>query len=134
MAMKSSDALAALGALAQESRLAVFRMLVATGPEGLPAGEIASRSGIPAPTLSFHLAQLRAAGLVRHRRESRSLIYAAEYETMNALVAYLLENCCGEGGARAVPACRPGRAARPRSAAVASGAVRASRARGARAR
>ncbi len=93
--MKNAEALAALWALAQESRLAVFRALVQAGPEGLPAGEIAERLELPAPTLSFHLAQLKAGGLVDARREGRSLIYAADYAAMNELVAYLLEKCCG---------------------------------------
>ncbi len=87
-------AVAALSALAHDSRLAVFRLLVAAGPEGMPAGEIAADLGIPNATLSFHLNQLRHAGLVRFRRIGRSLIYAAEYESMNALLAYLTENCC----------------------------------------
>ena len=81
-------AVSALGALAQESRLDVFRLLVQAGAEGLPAGRIGSA------TLSFHLNQLRQAGLVSFRREGRSLIYAAAYDAMNELLAYLTENCC----------------------------------------
>ncbi|PYQ01408.1 MAG: transcriptional regulator [Acidobacteria bacterium] len=88
----------ALGALAQESRLAVFRLLVRRGPAGLPAGEISERVGVPPTTLSFHLAQLSHAGLVSSRREGRSILYAADYEAMQGLLDFLTENCCGEGG------------------------------------
>ena len=101
--MESTDAVTALGALAQENRLEVFRLLVQSGVEGLPAGEVAGRLGIAAPTLSFHLAQLRHAGLVHVRREGRSLIYAANYDGMRALIGFLTDNCCGKG--------RPARAA-----------------------
>lgn len=89
-----SDAIAALAALAQDSRLDIFRLLVQAGPVGLPAGRIGERLGLPSATLSFHLSQLRHAGLVMFRRESRSLIYAAEYSTMSKLLGYLTENCC----------------------------------------
>jgi ArsR family transcriptional regulator, arsenate/arsenite/antimonite-responsive transcriptional repressor len=92
--MKKSTAVVALGALAQETRIDIFRLLVAEGPEGLPAGEIGSRLRLPSPTLSFHLNQLRYAGLVTSRRESRSIIYAANYKTMNGVLGYLTENCC----------------------------------------
>ncbi len=92
--MEKTDAIAALAALAQESRLDVFRLLVQAGTDGLPAGQIAERLGMPPNSLSFHLNQLRHAGLVTFRRESRSLIYAAEYAAMNDLLAYLTENCC----------------------------------------
>lgn len=103
--MEKTDAIAALGALAQESRLDIYRLLVQAGAEGLPVGQIAERlGGIPSATLSFHLTQLRQAGLVRFRREGRSLIYAAEYAAMNALLAYLTENCCRGDAA----ACGPG--------------------------
>jgi len=92
--MEKTSAVAALAALAQESRLDVFRLLVQAGPEGLPPGQIAERLGLPAATLSFHLAQLRHSGLVTFRRAGRSLIYMAEYAAMNDLLAYLTENCC----------------------------------------
>ncbi|MGH6841212.1 MAG: ArsR/SmtB family transcription factor [Methylocella sp.] len=92
--MEKLAAIAALAALAQESRLDIFRLLVQAGPDGLPAGQIGERLGLPSATLSFHLNQLRHAGLVTFRRESRSLIYAAEYAAMNGLLAYLTENCC----------------------------------------
>jgi ArsR family transcriptional regulator len=93
--MKKSEVIAALGALAQETRLDIFRLLVEKGPEGLPAGEIGERLGQPSPTMSFHLSQLRFAGMVTSRRESRSIIYSANYKSMNELLAYLSENCCG---------------------------------------
>ncbi len=103
--MEKVEALAALAALAQESRLDVFRLLVQAGPEGVPAGRIGERLGLPSATLSFHLNQLRQAGLVSFRREGRSLIYTAAYDAMNGLVAYLTENCCRGGPA---PGCGVG--------------------------
>lgn len=90
-------AVAALGALAQENRLEVFRLLVQAGTDGLAAGEIAERLGIASPTLSFHLAQLRHAGLLHMRRDGRSLIYGANFDGMRALMGFLTENCCGKG-------------------------------------
>jgi len=93
--MKKSTVIAALGALAQGTRLDIFRLLVQKGPAGLPAGEIGTRLGQPSPTLSFHLNQLRFAGLVSSRRESRSIIYSANFKAMSGLLAYLTENCCG---------------------------------------
>ena len=104
--MDQSRALAALAALAQETRLDLFRLLVARGPEGLPAGVIAERLGVLPSSLSFHLAQLAHAGLIAQRRLGRQLIYSAEYGAMNALLGYLTENCCGQGAA-CVPACNP---------------------------
>jgi len=104
--MEKMDAIAALGALAQESRLDVFRLLVQAGPDGLPAGQIAERLKLPAATLSFHLNQLKHAGLVTCRRESRSLIYAAAYTAMNGLLAFLTENCCS--GKACEISCAPG--------------------------
>lgn len=92
--MEQTKFIDALAALAQETRLNIFRLLVQTGPAGLPAGQIAEKLGLPATTLSFHLNQLRQAGLIDYRRESRSLIYAAEYDAMNGLISYLTENCC----------------------------------------
>ncbi len=93
--MKRSTVVAALGTLAQETRLDIFRLLVQRGPEGIAAGEIGARLKQPSPTLSFHLNQLRFAGLVTSRRVSRSIIYSANYDAMNELIAYLTENCCG---------------------------------------
>lgn len=95
--MKKSNAISALGALAQENRLDIFRLLIQKGSQGLPAGEIWERLGLPPPTLSFHLNQLRYAGLVSLRRESRSIIYTANYKAMNSLLTFLTENCCAEG-------------------------------------
>lgn len=92
--MNSSEVISALGALAQEHRLAVFRLLVKAGPDGMAAGEIAEAVGVPASSMSFHLAHLNRAGLVRQRRESRSLIYTADFDTMNGLLAHLVEDCC----------------------------------------
>jgi ArsR family transcriptional regulator, arsenate/arsenite/antimonite-responsive transcriptional repressor len=90
-----TSAIAALGALAQDTRLDIFRLLVERGPQGVPAGEIGERLKQPSPTLSFHLNQLRYAGLITSRRESRSIIYRANFNAMNALMAYLTEKCCG---------------------------------------
>ena len=104
--MDQTHALAALGALAQETRLELFRLLVTCGPEGLPAGVIAERLGVLPSSLSFHLQQLVHAGLIAQRRLSRQLIYSAEYGTMNALLAYLTENCCGRDAVCA-PVCDP---------------------------
>lgn len=104
--MDAKRAVAALGALAQDTRLQVFRLLVERGPDGLPAGIIAERVGVPPSSLTFHLQQLLHAGLVTQRRMSRQLIYAAEHTAMNGLVAYLTENCCGQGAA-CVPRCDP---------------------------
>ncbi|MBX3511749.1 MAG: helix-turn-helix transcriptional regulator [Hyphomonadaceae bacterium] len=100
--MKNLDAVSALGALANEHRLGVFRLLVQAGPEGRPAGAIAEALGLPASSMSFHLAHLTRAGLITQRRESRSLIYAADFAAMNALIGFLTENCCG--GAACAPA------------------------------
>lgn len=96
--MESRTAITALGALAQEHRLALFRLLVQAGERGLAAGAIADALGVPNSSLSFHLRQLHRAGLVLQERRHRSLIYRADYAAMNALVAYLMENCCA--GAR----------------------------------
>ena len=92
--MEKINVIAALAALAQESRLDIFRLLVQAGFDGLPAGQIAERLNLPGATLSFHLNGLKHAGLVTFRRESRSLIYVAEYAAMNDLLSYLTENCC----------------------------------------
>lgn len=92
--MEKDAAVTALAALAQGARLDIFRLLVQAGADGMPAGRIGQRLGLPSATLSFHLSQLRQAGLVRFRRAGRSLIYAAEYAAMNALLSYLTQNCC----------------------------------------
>ena len=93
--MRSLSAVTALAALAQEHRLKLFRLLVQAGTSGLSAGAIAAALKVPNSSLSFHLAQLTKAGLIRQERQSRSLIYTADYDAMNDLVGYLLENCCG---------------------------------------
>ena len=108
--MQSQDAVQALGALAHETRLAIFRMLVETGPEGLSAGLIAERLGLAPSSLTFHVQHLHRAGLVSQRRVSRQLIYVAAFDAMNLLVAYLTENCCGRGVSACLPAassCEP---------------------------
>ena len=107
--MKITDAVAALAALAQDNRLDVFRLLVQAGPGGMPAGAIAEAFDLAPNTLTFHFDRLRTAGLVTVRREGRSMIYAARFETMNDLLAFLTENCCG--GAPCAPAstCKPAR-------------------------
>jgi DNA-binding transcriptional ArsR family regulator len=107
--METSDAVAALAALAQDSRLDVFRLLVQAGPEGMPAGSIATALKLAPNTLTFHFDRLRQAGLIGVRREGRSMIYAARYEAMNGLIAYLTENCCAGAPERCTPAaaCAP---------------------------
>lgn len=92
--MKTKDALPALSALAHETRLAVFRRLVKAGPDGIPAGALGAALDVAAPTLSFHLKELEHAGLVRARRESRSIVYSADFARMRALLSYLMEDCC----------------------------------------
>jgi DNA-binding transcriptional ArsR family regulator len=102
--MKAEDAVAAMSALAQPSRLAIFRALVQAGPAGLAAGNIGERLALPWATLSFHLKELKQAGLARCRRDGRSIFYSADYAAMAALVAYLTENCCRGSEA---PCCAP---------------------------
>jgi ArsR family transcriptional regulator, arsenate/arsenite/antimonite-responsive transcriptional repressor len=104
--MEAKQVIDALGALAHETRLAAFRLLVQRGPDGLPAGAISQALGLPPSSLTFHLQQLTRAGLVTQRRSSRQLIYATDFAAMNALMFYLTENCCG-GAASCAPACRP---------------------------
>lgn len=100
--METRHALQALSALAQESRLAIFRLLVQAGPEGLAAGAIGEKLGLPPATLSFHLAGLTRAGLAQSRQDGRFVIYNADYAAMNALVGFLTENCC-QGAACETP-------------------------------
>jgi ArsR family transcriptional regulator len=104
--MEKFEALAALAALAQETRLDIYRLLVQAGEDGMAAGKIGEELGLPSATLAFHLKELKYAGLVTFTREGRSLIYAAIYPTMNALLAYLTENCCGRPSSVA-PLCPP---------------------------
>ncbi len=96
--MEKQDVLAALGALAQETRLDVFRLLVQHGPEGLPAGDIARSLELPAATLSFHLKELKNADIVSCQREGRSLLYAANFPRMQDLLRFLTDNCCRGSG------------------------------------
>lgn len=90
-----TQAIDALAALAQETRLKVYRLLVEAGPQGRAAGEIGEELDLPPATLSFHLAHLARAGLAKGRQEGRFIIYSADYQNMDALVGYLTENCCG---------------------------------------
>ena len=113
--MDGPAAIVALGALAQEHRLALFRLLVQAGGDGMPAGAIAEALGVPNSSLSFHLAQLSRAGLIGQERRHRSLIYRADYAAMNGLIGYLMENCCAGAGCEAGEACLepiPGQAKR----------------------
>ncbi len=105
--MEKTQAVAALSALAQDNRLEMFRLLVQAGPAGMPAGAVADALGLAPNTLTFHFDRLRMAGLVAVRREGRSMIYAAHFDKMNALVNFLTENCCG--GAPCLPEaqCKP---------------------------
>lgn len=106
--METSQAIEALSALAQASRLAIYRLLVERDPEGLAAGAIGEKLELPPATLSFHLAHLARAGLVRPRQQGRFVIYSADFENMNALVAYLTDNCCSSGSCGPA-SCAPGR-------------------------
>ena len=105
--MLSTSVIRALGALAQEHRLAAFRLLVQAGPDGMAAGALAEAVDVPASSMSFHLAQLANAGLVTQRRQSRSIIYSADYAAMNGLMGYLMENCCGGAACAPAPAGTP---------------------------
>lgn len=105
--LDSSDAVLALAALAQEHRLAIFRLLVQVGEAGLSAGTIAGRLAMPPSSLSFHLTYLTRAGLVRQQRQGRQQIYRADYPAMNTLVDYLTENCCGGASCRPIAPCAP---------------------------
>jgi DNA-binding transcriptional ArsR family regulator len=114
--MKAKDVIEALGALAHEHRLAVYRLLVERGPEGLPAGRIGTRLKLVPSSLTFHLQALQRAGLVNQRRESRQLIYSADFDAMNDVMSYLTENCCA-GSGECAPGCKP--ATPPKRAATA---------------
>jgi ArsR family transcriptional regulator, arsenate/arsenite/antimonite-responsive transcriptional repressor len=107
MVMNASETVSALGALAHEHRLAIYRLLVERGPEGLSAGEIAQRLGLVPSSLTFHVQALQRAGLVAQRRVSRQLFYSADFGAMNDLIAYLTKNCCGESSGECAPACKP---------------------------
>jgi ArsR family transcriptional regulator, arsenate/arsenite/antimonite-responsive transcriptional repressor len=103
--MKTPAVIDALGALAHEHRLAIYRLLVQRGPAGLPAGSIGQRVGLLPSSLTFHLQNLQRAGLITQRRESRQLIYSADFAVMNGLVGYLTENCCGNDSAECSSSC-----------------------------
>jgi DNA-binding transcriptional ArsR family regulator len=109
--MQTQAAIGALAALAQDSRLAVFRLLVQAGPEGVAASKIAEQLGLPSSSLSFHLKELTHAGLIAPRQDGRFVIYSANFTTMNALIGFLTENCCG--GNPCTPACTPTTATTP---------------------
>src|ERR1700726_2226904 len=111
--MKSQNAVSALAALAQDNRLDVFRLLVQAGPDGMAAGQVAEKLGLAPNTLTFHFDRLKGAGLVTVRRDGRSMIYAARYDTMNELLGYLTENCCQGRAGRCVPAARMKRTPAP---------------------
>ena len=111
--MKTPAVIGALGALAHEHRLAIYRLLVQRGPEGLPAGAIGERVGLVPSSLTFHLQNLQRAGLIAQRRESRQLIYSADFAVMNGLVGYLTENCCGNSSAECSTTCAPAPSAKP---------------------
>jgi ArsR family transcriptional regulator, arsenate/arsenite/antimonite-responsive transcriptional repressor len=115
--MKTPQVIDALGALAHEYRLAIYRLLVERGPDGLSAGAIAERIGLVPSSLTFHLQALQRAGLITQRRVSRQIFYAADYYAMNALVGYLTEACCSQSGGACAPACQPASVrAKPRKA------------------
>ncbi|MFM2289997.1 MAG: hypothetical protein RL684_3140 [Pseudomonadota bacterium] len=114
--MNAARTVNALGALAHERRLAIFRLLVEQGPDGLPAGAIAGRVGLVPSSLTFHVQSLQRAGLVTQRRVSRQLFYAADFGAMNGLIDYLTRNCCG-GKQSCAPGCKPVRVGRARSTA-----------------
>jgi ArsR family transcriptional regulator len=105
--MEMTQAVDSLSALAQETRLGIYRLLVEAGPEGMAAGKIGEELELPPATLSFHLAHLARTGLVRSRQDGRFVIYSADFESMNALVGYLTENCCG--GRACAPSSKPAR-------------------------
>src|ERR1700730_14678629 len=105
--MKTRQVIEALGALAHEHRLAIYRLLVERGPEGLSAGVIAERIGLVPSSLTFHVQALQRSGLIPQRRVSRQVFYAADFEEMNALVGYLTENCCGQTEGACAQACQP---------------------------
>src|SRR5580693_6763278 len=114
--MEKKAAVTALAALAQDNRLDVFRLLVQAGPEGMPAGAVATALKLAPNTLTFHFDRLRMAELVTVRREGRSMIYAAQFDTMNALLGFLTDNCCAGAPEKCAPAavCKPARAKRAR--------------------
>jgi ArsR family transcriptional regulator len=107
--MEKTDVVAALAALAQDNRLDVFRLLVQAGPEGMPAGAVATALDLAPNTLTFHFDRLRTSGLVTVRRDGRSMIYTAQFDTMNSLLGFLTDNCCGGTGCAPAADCKPAR-------------------------
>jgi DNA-binding transcriptional ArsR family regulator len=116
--MKTPRVIEALGALAHEHRLAIFRLLVERGPVGLPAGRIAERVGLVPSSLTFHLQNLQRAGLITQRRESRQLFYSTDFSAMSALIGYLTENCCAESGGKCAARCAPPQPAKSTARAI----------------
>src|SRR5882762_9726287 len=110
--MKTAAVIGALGGLAHEHRLGIYRLLVQRGPEGLPAGAIGERVGLVPSSLTFHLQNLQRAGLIAQRRESRQLIYSVDFTVMNGLVGYLTENCCGNSSTDCSSNCAPAQSAK----------------------
>jgi len=111
--LKTEEVIEALGALAHGHRLAIYRLLVEQGPEGLPAGDIGERVGLQPSSLTFHLQSLQRAGLITHIRASRQLIYSADFGAMNDLVGFLTDKCCSAGSSSCDTACKPPRAQKP---------------------
>jgi ArsR family transcriptional regulator, arsenate/arsenite/antimonite-responsive transcriptional repressor len=111
--MNTTEVIGALGALAHEHRLAIYRLLVERGPEGLPAGVVGERVGLVPSSLTFHLQALQRAHLIRQTRASRQLIYSADYSAMNELVGYLTDNCCAGSKKSCDPECMPVRVQKP---------------------
>jgi DNA-binding transcriptional ArsR family regulator len=107
--METKSAVTALAALAQDTRLGIFRLLVEAGPDGVSAGAVATKLDIASPTLSFHLKELLHAGLIDSEPQGRFIIYRADFDAINALIAYLTENCC-RGNAACITECAPGAA------------------------
>ena len=118
--MRSHQVIEAFAALAHEHRLRIYRFLVERGPEGAAAGVIAGKVGMAPSSLTFHVQALQRAGLITQRRASRRLIYAADFSTMNGLIAFMTENCCGQSGATCAPVCVPAAAPRIRRASKAA--------------
>ena len=116
--MKTTCIIDALGALAHEHRLAIYRLLIQRGPEGLPAGAIGERVGLVPSSLTFHLQNLQRAGLITQQRVSRQLIYSADFDAMNGLIGYLTENCCADSSAECSPSCAPAAKSAKRAAKV----------------
>jgi DNA-binding transcriptional ArsR family regulator len=110
--MKTTEVINALGALAHEYRLAIYRLLVERGPEGMSAGTIGEKVGLVPSSLTFHLQSLQRAGLITQSRASRQLIYSADFGVMNELVGYLTDNCCVASGETCASACKPARVTR----------------------